>query len=473
MISIRARLTRQLVVVLLILEAAGGTALYFAAQDPVYDAFDEALNARAEAVSTLTTVTTGGVRVAIPETFFKGVDGHKPRDFFEIWDAAGRVLARSDSLEGGDLPRRTGLAGNPGYWELTLPDGHPARAEGFVFQPPAVPGGVLPPPLTLVVASRISHIAEDLWEVVWITVGTALVIFAATLLVVPRVLRRGLRPLDTLGEQMGRIQADALSERVTTGGLPPELAPIAERVNALLARLELSFERERRFSADLAHELRTPVAELKSAAEIALRWPDARDSQTDRDVLAVANHMESLVTHMLAVSRGESRLMPIERVPIDLKAEVENQWAKVDLAARAESLTPILALEAITVDGDVVMLRSILTNLFDNAVDYARRPGSIEVSITQDDHATRIRVGNSAPELEMANLPQLFERFWRKEAARTGGRHLGLGLPLAREMASALGWALTADLRADQWLSFTLAIPRHYVPAFAESSAPA
>ena len=164
-------------------------------------------------------------------------------------------------------------------------------------------------------------------------------------------------------------------------------------------------------------------------------------------------------------------MTPIERVAINLQAEVETLWTKLDVAARAESLTPLLALEPFVVDGDVAMLRAILVNLFDNAVDYADRPGSIEISLTQDDNATRLKVGNSARDLEPSNLPQLFERFWRKEAARTGGRHLGLGLPLAREMASGLGWSLTADLRADQWLTFTLAIPRHYVPKFEDAPA--
>ena len=95
-------------------------------------------------------------------------------------------------------------------------------------------------------------------------------------LVVPRVLRRELKPLQALAAEAAGIDAARLSARFATEGLPGELAPIAARLNELLARLEDSFERERRFSSDVAHEFRTPVAELRSLAELAIKLPDTR-----------------------------------------------------------------------------------------------------------------------------------------------------------------------------------------------------
>ena len=106
--------------------------------------------------------------------------------------------------------------------------------------------------------------------------GSGLLLLAATALVVPRVLRRELKPLQSLAAEAARIDAASLSARFATEGLPGELAPIAARLNELLARLEDSFERERRFSSDVAHEFRTPVAELRSLAELAIKLPDTR-----------------------------------------------------------------------------------------------------------------------------------------------------------------------------------------------------
>jgi two-component system sensor histidine kinase QseC len=489
MTSIRLRLTRHRLVVILLLEALGATALFIAAREAANDAFDESLDAKALAISTLTTIGPTGVRVTFSDHFFRGFDDKKPRDYFEIWDAADHAVARSESFPEGELPQRLGSVKHPVHWNLQLPDGTHARGAGFTFEPkivgphrdqdgagPAKQGKFGGPPsgyrpiLKLVVATRSSELEETLWQLFAIAFATAAFLFGGTLLVVPGVLKRGLMPLDRLGEQVTRIDADSLGAGLATENLPAELKPIGDRLNELLARLQRSFERERRFSADLAHELRTPVAELKSAAECALKWPDDRDPQTDRDVLAIANQMEAMVTHMLALARGEERKGPKVLTPIALAPEIESVWSKVDVQAKERGLNPILALEPFTVPGDPALLRSILVNLFDNAVDYATAPGSVEIVLEQDDHATRLKVSNSAVDLKKENLPQLFDRFWRRDEARSGGRHLGLGLPLARELAASQGWALNADLRADQWLTFTLEIPRPYAPVLAEEA---
>ena len=493
MTSIRLRLTRHLLVVILLLEALGAAALFIAAREAVYDAFDESLDAKALAISTLTTIGPAGVRLTFSDHFFRGFDDKKPRDYFEIWDASNHPVARSESFPDGELPQRFGSVKEPVHWNLELADGTHARGAGFTFEPRMIdphrdrdhepdaaglakPGKFGGPPsgsrpiLKLVVASRSGELEETLWQLLAIAFGTAVVLFGGTLLVVPGVLKRGLMPLDRLGEQVTKIDADSLGAGLATENLPPELKPIGDRLNELLARLQRSFERERRFSADLAHELRTPVAELKSAAECALKWPEDRDPQSDRDVLAIANQMEAMVTHMLSLARGEERKGPKVLTPIALAPEIESVWSKVDVQAKDRGLNPILDLEPLTVPGDPALLRSILVNLFDNAVDYATAPGSVEIALGQDDDATRLKVSNTAMDLKKENLPQLFDRFWRRDEARSGGRHLGLGLPLARELAASQGWALTADLRADQWLTFTLEIPRHHSPVFADEA---
>jgi two-component system sensor histidine kinase QseC len=457
--SIRRHLTRHLLVAVLLLLGGGLGTLYYAARDAAIDQFDDALQVKALAVSTMTQHTREGVELEFSDRFFRGFDDDKARDFFVLWDRRGRVLARSDSMRDDDreLPRRVGSLDRPARWNLTLPNGRPGRAVGFAFKPR---GGRErnrdDDEVQLVVASNRRDLDETLWRLLGISAGCGVLLLSATLGIIPLVLRRGLRPLETLGESVRRINADTLSTRVATENLPAELQPIAERLNDLLERLEASFERERRFSADLAHELRTPLAELRSAAECALKWPDTRDSATDRETLSIAKHMERIVSHILALARGEQGQLAVTLEPIALDVLAQEVWPNFAPRAAANGLEVTRAIEPVTATADPVLLRSIVVNLFENAVDYTPAGGVLLIAVASGPVSPQIRVTNTAPadfDFEASNL---FERFWRNEAARSGGHHVGLGLALSRTFAHAMGWSLTARLDEHRNLVFTL-----------------
>jgi two-component system sensor histidine kinase QseC len=112
------------------------------------------------------------------------------------------------------------------------------------------------------------------------------------------------------------------------------------------------------------------------------------------------------------------------------------------------------------VEADPALLGSILGNLLENAVDYAAQGGTVEVKIERDAEWIRLSVANTTADLEAEDIPRLFERFWRKEAARSGGQHVGLGLALARTFAEAMDGILTAEMPRPAWLVFTLSWSR-------------
>jgi len=422
--------------------------------------FDLALRTKALAISTVTTVAlTGEVRVQFTDRFLRNFDDKTPSDFFEVWGRDGVIIARSESLGSAHLPARAGTFDQPKFWFLTLPNGEPGRAMGFVYKPKP-PKGIEAPELMLVVATDRDELDDTLGLLFSLAALSAVILAAATLWVVPRVLRHGLAPLEMLGEQATQIDAGSLATRFA-GDLPAELQPIADRLNALLARLELSFERERRYSADLAHELRTPLAELQSLAENALKWPQERDPATDRETLAIAREMEVLVSRMLTLARGEQGQLPAQSQSLELAGSVLAAWAPFSARASARGLRPTFLIdENILVRADPLLLRSILGNLFENAVDYAPEHGAITVVLTIHAGQAELAVTNSAGTLTENDLARLFERFWRKESARTGlGNHTGLGLALARTFAEAMGWTLTASLQAEGRLKLNLAGP--------------
>ncbi|HVU34231.1 MAG TPA: ATP-binding protein [Opitutaceae bacterium] len=458
MISIRRQLTRRLLAVMLVLAGGAVVGLFLAARDAATDQFDHALRTEALAISTLASPAADGIHVEYSDRFFRGFEETHPRDFFELWDAAGRPIARSRSLSRSkDLPRAAPRGERPVFWNLTLPTGRAGRAIGLRFKTTArdASRNSPEPELELVVASDRDDLDETLWSLVSIAGGCGVLLALVTLWIVPRMLRRGLEPLDALSEQAGRIDATSLDARFSVAGLPTELQPIAARLNDLVARLEGAFERERRFNADLAHELRTPLAELQSLAECALKWPQSRDATTDRETLAIAEHMGRLVTHILALARAENgELKPaLERV--ELHTLVEQAWRPFAGPAEVRHLTVAFETGNATVHADAALLRAILTNLFDNAVEYAPAFGTVQVRLMKSAAGTAIAVSNDAPDLDPQDLARLYDRFWRKESARSGGKHVGLGLALARSFAAAMGWQLTATLEAG-WITFVL-----------------
>lgn len=454
--SLRRQLTRELSGVLAVLFGLALFGLYLVMYHKLTRSFDAALEARALGVSALVEQENGRVEVDFSDKILRGFAAGRARHYFELRDTRAAMIARSPSLQESFLPRPpVGAREKALYWNLTLPNGRPGRAVVFLFRPKSADSrpGAVTMLAELVVAVDRKNFDETLGGLLAAVAGCGGLLLAAVFFVVPRVLRRGLVPLAQFGELAARIDAGSLAARFSAEDLPAELRPIAGRLNDLLARLETSFERERRFSADLAHELRTPLAELRSLAECALKWPEARDPEADRDTLAIAVQMETLVTRLLTLARGERGQLLAQCEAVALAPFVAAVWRPFAARAQARGLRVELAVAVAEAPADPVLLRSLLANLFDNAVDYTPPAGEI---IITGNAAGKLQVANTAPDLTPEDVAKLFDRFWRKEAARTGGEHAGLGLNLARTFATAMGWQLTVARECGR-LVFTLA----------------
>lgn len=401
------------------------------------------------------------------------------------------VLFRSSSLAGRALPRVDDLSRSVRIVEVTLQDGTRVRAAGFRLRGRRSEEGttirarlVGRAPLVDVLVGR-SRAALD--RTIWLhraglgiggILGGVLAAF-----VVRRVLRRGLRPLERLARRAAVLDVDRLDERFLTVDLPDELRPIAEHWNDLLGRLEAGFERERRFSADLAHELRTPIAELKAQAEVALRWPDRADPGRDRSTLEAADRMQALVETLLTLSRWEQGQTSPALERVDVAEALESSLGRVAARVEERGVELVTRIEPCPIEASPTLLASLLDNLTRNAVEHAprgsrivltcRRPasspqagaprsphdGPSEVASTDagssegdsseaGERGARwfVRIVNPAPDLVADDVDKLFQRFWRKDAARTDSGHSGLGLALARGCAQAQGMELDARL---------------------------
>ncbi len=459
--SIRRRLIGPLLLGSSLLILAAGLLLSSWISRRLLAELDHALLAKARALATLTGQEAGEVEIDFADEHMPEFSAPVEPEYFELWLADGTVLERSESLGSRDLPRFPRLAKEPRFRDVRLPDGRPGRLVEIDFVPQFEedespwaeklldPTAPLPAPhlqaAMLVTARSRRELNTLIRSIYGVSIGVAALLASALGLLVHVSVRRGLQPLDEIGRQVEMLDAERLDQRIRMEPGTLELAPVLERLNALLARLQVSFERERRFSSDIAHELRTPIAELRSLAQVGARWPEDRENVRSyfQDVDAIARQMEGTVVNLLSLARCDSGLERLETAEVELRGLVEETWSRFAPEAERKGLVFALAEgPPVTVVSDRGKLSLILWNLFSNAVAYSP-PGST-VSCSVDESG--IAVGNPAPLLEPEDLPHLFERFWRKDAARTGSLHAGLGLPLARAFAELLGWEISVEL---------------------------
>jgi len=466
MTTIQQALRRKLLVAFAALPALTGIGVYLTTRAALVKQFDATLRAKAIAISLATQQDDGNIVVDVPEGSLRELQGPSGNDLFQLWRPDSVTIVRSRALGDRDLPRRSSTPGLSTLWNLSLPSGRAGRAIGMTFEPHLSPEDreehrpAAVPSVTLTVAADRGDLDRTLLTLGLVLSAGGALLMIATTLIVPRVLRRELTPLDRLADQAARIDAGSLRTRFEISALPGELAPIGRALNDLLARLEWSFERERQFSSDVAHELRTPIAELRSLAEVAMKWPDARDPRTDQDLLGIAIHMEGIVSRLLTLLRSERGLLRIvpERIPlIPLLSGALRPFA--DRIARRRLQISLTGPHDALVETDRVLLQSIVNNVIENAVEYTPEGGDVRVDGRLEQDRFVVHITNDVESFASEDVARLFDRFWRHDGARSATGHHGLGLSLARAFAHALGGDLTARLDRGRRLTLTLSGP--------------
>jgi len=255
---------------------------------------------------------------------------------------------------------------------------------------------------------------------------------------------RALRPIESVTEELDAIGPTNLSSRLTVPPVADEVARLTQEINSLLERLERASATERRFASDAAHELRTPLSVLRTGLEVAL----ARDRSPDENRAALgAAHREALslcriADELLMLSRLNGEVM-VDRQRLNLRALLSEIAATVGPLAQAREIKlTIDAPEDIFVYGNTGHLRRLIVNLLDNALKFTPVGGSIDVGLKSDANRAILRVADTGEGIHPAELPHIFDRFFR--GAGSPGEGSGLGLSLCREIARAHGGEIAA-----------------------------
>jgi len=262
--------------------------------------------------------------------------------FSQYWTDDGTVLAKSANLGNAGLPRFHGKDGRPQAQSLVLPDGRRARAAGMqvsIWPPGAVPESEKR--VTIVVARDTSDLEAHLRQLRWLLLAAGAVTMTAAVMVSIAVIRGSLKPLRCAAEAIAAIKEDSLSARIPAADIPEEIVPVVDRLNELLGRLEDAFARERSLTADIAHELRTPVAGMLSIAGVALNSPrpPAEYREALEDVRQIARRMRSMIEDLLTLARLDSEAPKYKFVPVVLREALDLCWKDFREKADARRLT--------------------------------------------------------------------------------------------------------------------------------------
>jgi two-component system heavy metal sensor histidine kinase CusS len=295
-----------------------------------------------------------------------------------------------------------------------------------------------------------------------LVLGTALVVCAG---IGYQIARRGIRPIHEITDTARRIRPTNLGERITPDGLPAELLMLADTFNQMLDRLEESFVRLSRFSADLAHELRTPVYSLRGEVEVALT--KSRTPEEYREVLGSNleewGRLAHMIDRLLFLARAENPETQVKKEPCDVGQELATVCEFYGLsAAEAGVQLAVAGDEKVQADLDRPLFQRAVGNVVANALANTPPGGSVTLIATGDDRSTRVEATDTGCGIPAAHLPHVFDRFYRADHTRSSKNgSVGLGLAIVRSIMDLHGGTVAITSEVGRGTRVTLTFPRN------------
>ncbi|MBV9618529.1 MAG: heavy metal sensor histidine kinase [Verrucomicrobia bacterium] len=284
-------------------------------------------------------------------------------------------------------------------------------------------------------------------------------VIAATVIAVS-VTRRGLRPLTEMRRSLERVQPAHLNERIEPGHWPRELQPMAVSFDAMLARLEDSFNRLSQFSADLAHELRTPIGNMLGEAQVSLtrkRTPDEYRAVIESSA-AECERLSGIIDNLLFLARSESAEQQISRSLFGARPAIEKVVSFYQTLAEDRHVEIVCDGEA-EIFADPILFNRVISNLIDNALRFTPENGSIRIAIRTIANGVEVSMTDTGSGIEPEHLPRVFDRFYRADLSRSSAG-TGLGLSLVKSIVDLHGGSSAIESQFGHGTTVTLIFPK-------------
>lgn len=434
--------------------------------------FDNALTDKSNYLKTLVKVTPQGTEFDFAGEFMPEFGTSTKASFFQLWQGDA-VFERSESLShfpGTDLLKKDIPLNSAVFADVTLPDGRSGRAMVAHFEPQVpssmrelVPHSVEPMWLTVAITT------EDLTQILVIidsslAIGLLLVIVLMRWAVV-KVISRGLVPLNELNNALKHadvtqkyIPLSAGAERYL------EIEPIRDELNKFVKISQQYLQTEKRITADIAHELKTPISELINLSEIYIRYPnDQRIAASyKQDVLNISLRMKTIVSNLLLLQQASSDNIHLNRQPLDITEQVNGviEALTFKYPTIGQRLKMENQLRGCHTLADEFSLNLILTNLLDNALYYSPVQSDIVLRLHHDDNGIALSVENQLlTSLKADDLERLTQPLYQAEQSRTNTERHGLGLAIVENIAKVNDFIFSFGLIAEDRIQFSLHIP--------------
>lgn len=470
----------RLIVAVLAVELVSSLAVIFLSwgyeRHTHFIAFDIMLRGRADSVL----VAVQDSEDAQANVILNQADLHlPPDDVYEVYDQNGRLLGRSSNWQGS--PANAWAEPGNGFLRVDLNHHHyrVLRLHASRFVDSAEPGGGKLRPVTIFYGTSTEHVWHAIRGAVEFYAAGCILLLVVTGPLIAWLLHRGLLPLRQLAALAGEVSVDSWQfSPPSSARTTPELALLTHAIESVLQRLERSFQQQRTFVSDAAHELKTAVAVIKSSLQLlGMKQRSASEYQAGLErCLADCLRMEEIVTGMLTLAREESSAARAEMSPptTNLAACLHEAIARLETVAQVHGVEVVVNSDTSEATAQIAPENCslLLSNLLLNAIQHSPSGSRVEARLTVESESVVLEINDHGEGIDPAALPHVFDRFYRGDPSRTrntGGT--GLGLSICKAIVDTAGGEISITSQPAQGTTVTVRLPLAPIQTNADSPA--
>lgn len=434
--------------------------------------FDRAMLNKVGLLETLVEEDNVEVEFDFAGEFMPEFEGLENPEYFQLWHK-NQVFERSDTLtffEISDLPRLNVELDEFIIQDITLPDGRDGRMVFTKFLP-QVDSDVREKmginreefsksqtPMEFAYALSKEELNYILWFVDVIFIITSILAVLAVRKIVKIVVYNSLKPIDDFNKQLSNISLNSNQLEVSVKTLPEELVPIANGVNQFIKDNHSLYVREQRLTSDIAHELKTPIAELISLSEVALKFPHEKQitDNLTKDVHEISSRLKNIVNNILLLQKsGSTQKLPT--CEVNLREMLNNILTRENTDKREINID--FSDSTLLVNSNKFALETVFSNLINNAIFYSPNNTAIEIAVSKtSERKVLIKISNICHEETQENdLKLFFDPLWQKDSSRTSTERFGLGLAIVKSYCERINATISASL-IDRRITFTVSL---------------
>ncbi|QTH63012.1 sensor histidine kinase [Psychrosphaera ytuae] len=439
----------------------------------ISDEFDRAMINKAGLLETLVEEDEEGIEFDFAGEFMPEFEGKENPEYYQFW-YDNKVFERSDTLEFfeiKDLPRLGVQLNKYIFKNITLPDGRTGKLVFTKFIPQVDSDvrerlgvtreefALSQKPMEFAYALSTEKLNYILWFVDIIFILASILAVIAVRKIVTLVVFNSLKPIEEFNRQLSTISLNSDQREVAVESLPVELVPIATGVNQFIKDNHTLYTREQRLTSDIAHELKTPIAELISLSEVALKFPHEKQITDNlaKDVHEISSRLKSIVNSILLLQQsGSANQLAI--VDIELNELISQVLRRENTKNRLIKLS--FDNSSLIAKSNKFALETVLSNLINNALFYSPVDSEIEITTSKTSiDNTLIEISNVCKEeYQKEDLDLFFDPLWQKDQSRTSTERFGLGLAIVKSYCERIGARISVTLVGKK-ITFSVSIP--------------